>query len=262
MNGPPLAEPAQEVPSPAAGEVELRVCMAAACLAIGGQHVRQALAAAAQAQGAAQHGGASTRVRGSGCLRLCSWGPLVLRRPDGVVYAEVTPEQAPAIVAESGPAPSVPAADRAASPVRLPPDLPFFARQQRIVIEHLGAVDPEHIEEYLAAGGYAALAKALHDLSPAQVIDEVTQSGLRGRGGAGYPTGVKWNLVAKTGSGQKYVVCNGDEGDPGAFVDRSVMEGDPHRILEGMAIAGYAVGANQGYLYVRGEYPLAIERLQ
>jgi len=142
------------------------------------------------------------------------------------------------------------------------PDHPFFAKQMKIVRANGGVVDPERIEDYIAIGGYTALHQALTELPPPQVVEEVTKSGLRGRGGAGFPTGLKWGTVAKSPGAKKYIVCNGDEGDPGAFMDRSVLESDPHLVLEGMAIAAYAVGADQGYLYVRAEYPLAISRLQ
>jgi bidirectional [NiFe] hydrogenase diaphorase subunit len=145
-----------------------------------------------------------------------------------------------------------------------PLDAPFFRRQMRIVLENCGLIDPERIEEYIAAGGYAALQKVLTAMSPAAVIEQVTRSGLRGRGGAGYPTGLKWSTVDKAHArdGRKFVICNADEGDPGAFMDRSVLEGDPHRVLEGMAIAAYAVAASRGYVYVRAEYPLAVKRLR
>lgn len=139
---------------------------------------------------------------------------------------------------------------------------PFFARQMRVVREYSGKIDPERIEEYIAVGGYESLHKAIYEMTPAAVVDQISKSGLRGRGGGGYPTGLKWATVAKMPEGQKYIICNGDEGDPGAFMDRSILESDPHLVLEGMAIAGYAVGANHGYIYVRAEYPLAIERLQ
>ena len=132
----------------------------------------------------------------------------------------------------------------------------------KIVLENCGKINAESIEEYIAVGGYDALAKVFNELQPIEVIEEIRKSGLRGRGGAGYPTGLKWGIVHKAKSEQKYVICNADEGDPGAFMDRSVLEGDPHRILEGMAIAGYAIGANQGFIYIRAEYPLAIERLK
>src|SRR5262249_6435953 len=140
------------------------------------------------------------------------------------------------------------------APERIERELPFFTRQLPIVLENSGQIDPERIESYIAAGGYQALYHVLHEMTPAEVIEEITRSGLRGRGGAGYPTGLKWATVAKSVGERTFVVCNGDEGDPGAFMDRSVLESDPHRVLEGMAIAAYAIGANQGYAYVRGEY--------
>jgi NADH:ubiquinone oxidoreductase subunit F (NADH-binding)/NAD-dependent dihydropyrimidine dehydrogenase PreA subunit len=140
--------------------------------------------------------------------------------------------------------------------------IPFFAKQVKIVLENSGLIDPDRIEEYLVAEGYRGLEKCLHELTPLQVVEEVTKSGLRGRGGAGFPTGLKWSTVAKAQNKQKYVICNADEGDPGAFMDRSVLESDPHRVLEGMAIAGYATGANRGYIYCRAEYPLAVKRLK
>ncbi len=225
----------------------LAVCSGAGCHSAGAPLVREAIEAAA-------HG--TLRVKGSGCLGLCARGPLVLAQPTGAIYEGVTAESAPSIVAHAlGRAAEVP-------PPVLPADMPFFARQHKIVLSDMGAVDPERIEDYLAVGGYEALRRALHEMTPQQVIDELTRSGLRGRGGAGYPTAVKWGLVARAQAAQKYVICNGDEGDPGAFMDRCVMDGDPHRVLEGMAIAGYAVGASQGYVYVRGEYPLAVQRLQ
>ena len=144
----------------------------------------------------------------------------------------------------------------------LPSDLPFFTKQMQIVLADSGAIDPERIEPYVARGGYTALAHALREMSPEEVCQEITKSGLRGRGGAGFPSGLKWDMVRKAAGEKKYVVANGDEGDPGAYMDRTLMESDPHRVLEGMAIAGYAVGAEQGYIYVRGEYPLAGKRLE
>jgi bidirectional [NiFe] hydrogenase diaphorase subunit len=231
----------------------LAVCVGAGCYSNGAGAVRQALEAAAAT------GDGAVKVQGTGCLGLCARGPLVLSQPDGLVYESTQPGQAAALVRQ---ATGDEAAEGAEVPAFLPPELPFFARQHRIVLSDLGVVDPERIEDYIAAGGYQALQQALQEMTPQQVIEQVTRSGLRGRGGAGYPTGLKWGQVARTPSPQKYVICNGDEGDPGAFMDRSVMDGDPHRVLEGLAIAGYAVGANQGYIYVRGEYPLAIQRLQ
>jgi bidirectional [NiFe] hydrogenase diaphorase subunit len=253
-------------------EQRIVVCTSAGCLSSNGKAVKDALDALTKDQ---RYAG-KFRVQGTGCLGLCARGPLALTKPDGRIYADIQPEQAEQIVQRLLGEDAAVAAEIAASAaaslgtgvdgvtplVELPADLPFFSKQRKIVLSGAGSVDPEKIDDYVAANGYEALNKALHEMTPAQVIDELTRSGLRGRGGAGYPSGVKWSLVAKATSGQKYVICNGDEGDPGAFMDRSVMEGDPHRVLEGMAIAGYAVGANQGYIYVRGEYPLAIQRLQ
>jgi bidirectional [NiFe] hydrogenase diaphorase subunit len=144
----------------------------------------------------------------------------------------------------------------------VPTDVPFFQRQKKVVLEDSGKIDPNRVEDYIAVGGYQVLAETLAEKTPSEVISEVIHSGLRGRGGAGYPTGLKWSTVAKVDEIDKYVVCNADEGDPGAFMDRSVLESDPHRVLEGMAIAGYAVGAHIAYIYIRAEYPLAIERLR
>lgn len=198
--------------------------------------------------------GDRVQVVGVGCMGFCGRGPLVQIEAQNKLYEEVTPSDAASIIEaiDGG----------TASAVEGDPQHPFFARQMRIVRETSGKIDPERIEEYIAVGGYEPLYKAIHDLTPLETIDEVSKSGLRGRGGGGYPTGLKWATVAKMPGQQKYVICNADEGDPGAFMDRSVLESDPHRVLEGMAIAAYAIGATEGYIYVRAEYPLAIERLQ
>ena len=227
-------------------------CTAAGCISCDADGVRHAISDAAASQGLTGR----VEVSGTGCLGLCSRGPLVLSEADRRLYGDVTAADAPALVGADA------AARAALEPRAIDLDGPFFAEQQRIVLANSGLVDPEKLTDYIAAGGYQALAKALTEMSTREVIEEVTKSGLRGRGGAGYPTGLKWELVAKQIAQQKYVVCNADEGDPGAFMDRSVLEGDPHRVLEGMAIAAYAVGAQQGYIYVRGEYGLAIQRLQ
>jgi bidirectional [NiFe] hydrogenase diaphorase subunit len=181
-------------------------------------------------------------------------GPLVAVEPDGVIYQGVGPEDAPDIVHSFG--------KQAVS--RLDPrrELPAVHRQVKIVLENSGKIDPEHVEDYIAADGYTALIKALTSMTPPEVINEVVRSGLRGRGGAGFPTGLKWTTVGKAEGERKFVICNADEGDPGAFMDRSVLESDPHRVLEGMAIAAYGVGADHGYIYVRAEYPLAVKRLR
>ena len=194
-----------------------------------------------------------------GCMGFCGQGPIVevenSQDPSHYkLYEKVTPEQAPSIIKGLQGEEVTAALGN--------PNHPFFSHQVQIVREHSGQIDPESIDEYLAIGGYQGLYKSIFEMSPEEVVQEITRSGLRGRGGAGFPTGLKWSTVAKMPPGQKYVICNADEGDPGAFMDRSVLESDPHRILEGMAIAGYAVGADHGFIYVRAEYPLAISRLE
>ncbi|HVT80682.1 MAG TPA: NADH-quinone oxidoreductase subunit NuoF [Phycisphaerae bacterium] len=191
-------------------------------------------------------------IKRVGCLCSCAQGPMV-SLGTGDLYKEVTPEDAPALIDALGSKP----VDRLA----LPADHPFFTRQLRIVREFAGTFDPEDLNDSIRVGAYKALLQALTDMTPTEVIAEITASQLRGRGGAGFPTGLKWSTVAKAAGSPKYVVCNGDEGDPGAFMDRSVMEGDPHRVIEGMALAAYATGADHGYIYVRAEYPLAVKRL-
>jgi len=231
----------------------LRCCTAAGCLSQNGQALKAALIEAVKTAGLTD----SVEVVGVGCMGLCSQGPLVQVDPDGPLYEKVTPDQAPAIVAALT-EPSAPADD-----VRVgDPTHPFFAKQVPVVLQNSGKINPERIESYIEVGGYQALCTAVREMQPLEVCELITASGLRGRGGAGYPTGLKWSTVAKTESDRKFVVCNADEGDPGAFMDRSVLESDPHRIIEGMAIAAYAVGASQGFVYVRGEYPLAISRLK
>ncbi|HZP02842.1 MAG TPA: NuoF family protein, partial [Terriglobia bacterium] len=193
-------------------------------------------------------------VKGVGCMGLCANGPLISLKPRNVMYQNVRAEDASEIINSLD--------DSPVTRLECPTDVPFFRRQVKIVLENSGRVDPEKVEDYIAAGGYEALVKALTEFSPGEVIEQVLRSNLRGRGGAGYPTGLKWSTVAKNDSDHKYVICNADEGDPGAFMDRSVLESDPHRVLEGMAIAAYAIGATRGYIYVRAEYPLAIKNLK
>jgi bidirectional [NiFe] hydrogenase diaphorase subunit len=231
-------------------ETRIRCCMAAGCMSANSAGVKKGLEEAVRNAGL----GERVEVCGVGCMRLCSQGPLVQVDPDGPLYQKVTPDDAAGIVFEfQGGNSSV---ERGST------DAPFFRRQTSVVLENAGVIDPDRIESYIAADGYLALYQALRESTPPQVIEMIVRSGLRGRGGAGYPTGLKWGTVAKSPAERRFVVCNADEGDPGAFMNRSELESDPHRILEGMAIAGYAVGASQGYIYVRGEYPHAINRLQ
>lgn len=233
----------------------LLCCASTPCLSSGATAVSEALKSAVS-----EHElDAEVSVVATGCMGPCSRGPMVTLQVQGepdVVYENVTPESARQIVEQHA---------REGKPVEdkvMPNDLPFFTKQRKIVLSNSGLIDPERLEEYVARGGYSALAHALREMTPEQVCSEMTRSGLRGRGGAGYPTGLKWDLVRKAPGDKKYVIANGDEGDPGAYMDRTLMESDPHKVLEGMAIAGYAVGADQGYIYVRGEYPVAAKRLE
>ena len=225
----------------------VRVCTGAGCMARGSEGIRQAFV---------DEAATGIEVTRAGCMGLCSAGPLVRVEPDCTLYACPSSHEVDEVVSWHL---------RRGTPVHhlsLESDAAFFAGQQPVVLTSCGRIDPERIEEAIAAGAYGALARAVKDMTPAEVIEQVRASGLRGRGGAGYPTGLKWTTVAKSPGERKYVVCNADEGDPGAFMDRTVLEGDPHRVLEGMAIGAYAVGATHGYIYVRGEYPMAIKRLQ
>jgi len=224
------------------------VCQAASCLSAQSDLVSEALTERVVAAGLGD-----VAVKRVGCLGLCAAGPLVEVPETGELFERVSPGELDGLVAALGAV--QPGATRRPQP-------PFFARQLRIATENSGRIDPESLDDYLANRGYAALRKAVTAMTPAEVRDEVTRSGLRGRGGAGYPTGLKWTTVVKAPGEPKYVICNADEGDPGAFMDRSVLESDPHRVLEGMAIAGYAVGARQGFVYCRAEYPLAVARLK
>jgi bidirectional [NiFe] hydrogenase diaphorase subunit len=227
------------------------VCQAAGCLSMGSDRLMEVLE-----QGVLEAGLGDVAVRRVGCLGLCSAGPLVEVPEQQRMFERVGPDDAAAVGALVGALAGTSPGGRDVTTD------PFFSRQVKVVLERCGRVDPESLDDYVASGGYQALAKALTTMSPDEVISEVVASGLRGRGGAGYPTGLKWRTVAKAaGPDGKYVVCNADEGDPGAFMDRSVLESCPQQVLEGMAIAGYSVGAHRGYVYVRAEYPLAVKRL-
>jgi bidirectional [NiFe] hydrogenase diaphorase subunit len=227
-------------------DFEVNVCMDLACASQGSEKLRDALVKAVEASGK------KVLVRRTGCMGPCSAGPLVRVDPEETLYKHVNYGHAEQIVTSLGGKP-VPA---------LQCDLSeHFDKQVRVVLENAGRIDPEKIDDYIACDGYKALLLALIEMTPGGVIHRITESRLRGRGGGGYPTGLKWSTVAKASGDQKYVVCNGDEGDPGAFMDRSVMEGDPHRVIEGMAIAAYAIGASKGFIYVRAEYPVAVARL-
>lgn len=206
----------------------------------------------------------NVKVIQTGCFGLCAKGPIVIIRPEDTFYAMVKVEDCEKIInehlIEGKTVDRLLCRDVDGTLVKRLDDLGFYKKQERIALKNCGKIDPENIDEYIAFDGYKALEKVLFSMSQDEVIEEVTNSGLRGRGGAGFPTGKKWAFTKMAEGDQKYVVCNADEGDPGAFMDRSILEGDPHSVLEAMMIAGYAVGANKGYIYVRAEYPIAVKR--
>jgi bidirectional [NiFe] hydrogenase diaphorase subunit len=224
------------------------ICEAVSCLSAQAHEITTELAEKVLAAGLGD-----VAVKRVGCMGLCAAGPLVRIPQTNQLFEHVSPGQVEPIMDALR--------DLDADSPRQEP-APFFARQVQVVTQNSGVVDPESLDDYVSLGGYSALRRALAEMTPGEVRDEIVRSGLRGRGGAGYPTGLKWNTVAKATGSPKYVICNADEGDPGAFMDRSVLESDPHRVLEGMAIAAYAVGANEGYVYCRAEYPLAVSRLR
>jgi bidirectional [NiFe] hydrogenase diaphorase subunit len=232
----------------------LLVCYSSPCLSSGAEAVHKALVAAVKERNL----DVEIDVTRTGCVGPCSRGPLVTVRRQGcedVIYEQVTPELVVRILDEHAVG-NTPRTENI-----LPRDLPFFTKQLKVVLANSANLDPESLDSYVSMGGFTALLKVLEEMSPEQVVEEIKKSGLRGRGGGGFSTGLKWDLVRKAVGEKKYIVANGDEGDPGAYMDRTTMESDPFLILEGMAIAAYAVGADQGYIYVRAEYPLAAERL-
>ena len=231
------------------------VCTSTGCLSAGASAIKQTLADAVTGSEQEQ----SVQVVPTGCFGLCSRGPLVrveARGKEPTLYEHVTADTAEDIASEH----LVEGREASVDTVSL--DLPFFTRQEKVVLSNAGHIDPDRIEDYVGQGGYRALQSAVETMTPEGVVKTIKRSGLRGRGGAGYPTGRKWEFLATADGDEKYVVANGDEGDPGAYMDRTIMETDPHRVLEGLSLAGYATGASQGYIYVRAEYPLAIERLE
>ncbi len=237
------------------------ICAGGQCITAGGDSFEEALKHAIKEKGLEDE----IQVVETGCMGACEKGPMMVVYPEGVLYIHLKASDAEEIVNEhflkgrpiqrlmwkeaDG---NFPTLDQ----------VPFFTHQTKIVLRNCGLIDSESIEEYIAQDGYSALAKALSSMTPAEVVDEIKKSGLRGRGGAGFPTGIKWELAYKQDGPEKYIVTNADEGDPGAYMDRSLLEGDPHTVIEGMAIAAYAIGASKGFIYCRAEYPIAIKRLQ
>ena len=244
------------------------ICGGTGCTSSGSQKINEQFVASLEKYGLTEE----VKIVQTGCFGLCALGPVVIVHPDGTFYSRVTADDVDEIVSEhllkgrvverlvysdtGEEATDVDVANLSLN------DTAFYKTQNRVVLRNCGVIDPEDINEYIAMDGYAALGKVLTEMTPQEVIDVISDSGLRGRGGGGFPTGRKWALTAPNQADQKYVVCNADEGDPGAFMDRSILEGDPHALIEAMAIAGYAIGATQGYVYVRAEYPIAVNRLR
>ena len=241
----------------------ISVCTGSGCKAAGAEDVFAALRESLERAGLQD----SLELKNTGCHGFCEKGPVMVVWPEGTFYNQVTARDAAEIVAS---------ATNGRRPVQhllykdlttgerilREEDVPFYRHQQRILFGNNGKIDPKRIEDYIRLGGYAALGKALADLTSEQVVDWVERSGLRGRGGAGFPTGKKWEVMRQQPTTPKYIICNADEGDPGAFMDRSLLEGNPHSVIEGMIIGAYALGAHEGYVYVRAEYPLAVEHLR
>ena len=239
------------------------ICGGTGCTSSGSEKIQAALERELKANGLENE----IKVVKTGCHGLCALGPIMVVYPEGCFYSRVTEEDIPEIVSEhllKGRVVQrlVYKETDASGTVTSMNDTPFYKKQHRVALRNCGVINPEAIDEYIAMDGYQALGKCLTEYTPQQVIDIILASGLRGRGGGGFPTGRKWGFAAANQADQKYVVCNADEGDPGAFMDRSVLEGDPHVVLEAMSIAGYAIGASQGFIYVRAEDPLAVKRLQ
>jgi len=244
-------------------KMHILVCGGTGCISSQSDRLAEALKEALAKRGLAEE----VKVVLSGCFGFCEQGPIVKVAPDNTFYVKVTPEDADEIVAEhilkgrkvtrllyKDP--------KTAHEVSDSKHMDFYKKQMRIALRNCGFIDPENVNEYIARDGYEALGKVLTSMKPQDVIAEVKKSGLRGRGGGGFPTGLKWEIASRFSADQKYVICNADEGDPGAFMDRSILEGDPHSVIEAMAICGYAIGATKGMVYIRAEYPLAVKRLQ
>ena len=239
------------------------ICGGTGCSSSGSAKIKDKMVAELKAQGLENE----VKVVVTGCFGLCALGPIMIVYPEGTFYSRVTVEDVPEIVSEhllKGRIVKHLAYDETVKDNEILSlnETAFYKKQKRIALRNCGVINPENIEEYIGTDGYQALGKVLTEMKPQEVIDIIKASGIRGRGGAGFPTGMKWQFAANQPAGKKFVCCNADEGDPGAFMDRSILEGDPHALIEAMAIAGYAIGSDQGYVYVRAEYPIAVNRLE
>ena len=241
------------------------VCGGTGCTSSGSEQIIKEMEARLKENGLENE----IKVVKTGCFGLCALGPIMIVYPEGAFYSRVTVDDVKEIVEEHLLKGRIvkrllydETVHEGSDEIKSLNEVKFYEKQMRVALRNCGVINPENIDEYIAFDGYKALGKVLTEMTPQQVIDEIKASGLRGRGGGGFPTGVKWQFTAQAQGDQKFVACNADEGDPGAFMDRSILEGDPHSVIEAMAIAAYAVGANQGYIYIRAEYPIAVQRLQ
>lgn len=242
--------------------IDLLICCGSGCVSAGALKIKEKISQTLEEKGLANE----INIIETGCMGPCDLGPVMIVYPEGVFYKKVTVNDVPELVEEhfikGRPVKRLMLQDEDKRVFTTQKEIPFYQKQVKVALANCGYIDPDSLDEYIALGGYEALGNILTSMSPSEVIDTVQKSGLRGRGGGGFPTGMKWKLAAASKSDQKYIICNGDEGDPGAFMDRSLLEGDPHRVLEGMMIAAYAIGARNGFFYIRAEYPLAIKRIR
>lgn len=241
--------------------IDLLICCGSGCVSAGALKIKERFLQVLSEKGLSHE----INIIETGCMGPCDYGPVMVIYPEGIFYKKVTPEDVDEIVSEhfekGRPVKRLMLQDEETT-IAAHKDVPFYQKQVKVALENCGYIDPESLDEYIATGGYEALGRVLTEMKPLDVIEIMKASGLRGRGGGGFPTHIKWKMVHDAKADQKYYICNGDEGDPGAFMDRSLLEGDPHRILEGMMIGAYAMGASRGFLYIRAEYPLAIARIK
>jgi NADH:ubiquinone oxidoreductase subunit F (NADH-binding)/(2Fe-2S) ferredoxin len=242
--------------------IDLLICCGSGCVSAGALKIKDKIQAVLQEKGLTNE----INIIETGCMGPCDYGPVMIVYPEGVFYQKVTLNDVEELVEEhfvkGRPVKRMMLQDKEKHVLSTQKEIPFYQKQVKVALANCGYIDPESLDEYIAQSGYEALGNVLTAMTPAQTIELVQKSGLRGRGGGGFPTGLKWKFASASKSDQKYVICNGDEGDPGAFMDRSLLEGDPHRVLEGMMIAAYAIGASNGFFYIRAEYPLAIKRIK
>jgi NADP-reducing hydrogenase subunit HndC len=242
--------------------IDLLICCGSGCVSAGSLKIKERFHEVLQEKNLANE----INIIETGCMGPCDYGPVMVIYPEGTFYKAVSPDDVEEIVNEhfikGRPVARLMLQDDEDHTFSTQKEVPFYQKQVKVALANCGYIDPESMEEYIATGGYEALGTVLTTMSPQDTIDLIKKSGLRGRGGGGFPTHIKWQMVHDNASDEKYIICNGDEGDPGAFMDRSLLEGDPHRILEGMMIAAYAIGANAGFFYIRAEYPLAIKRIK